>query len=324
MKKCLLSFLIALFWTISPVQAYMNSSSSDNRLASLIINQVSLSPKFISTITSYRATTKLSSVQVNALAASTRATLSGTGSYNLKTGENTITIKVRAANGQSRNYTVVLTREKTANKNTTKSPVVTYQNKTYSVVTDLSNLSFPDHFTLSSTKIKGQEVVALKHEKADYTIVCLADANKNKNFFVVHNGKITGRFTPLIIQGETYLPLKSPEKQKSNLTYKTLTCQNVTLQGFTFNDSAYKNYQVFYLLGPSGKPHYYTYEKSEGTLQIYREDDGGLGDLNPILLITTFFLAISFVILFIKYRSFKAMSLKKLKRFNYLACKKDM
>lgn len=52
----------------------------------------------------------VSAVQVNAAAVSAAATVTGTGSYNLSAGQNTITVRVRAANGTTRDYHIVVTR----------------------------------------------------------------------------------------------------------------------------------------------------------------------------------------------------------------------
>lgn len=49
-------------------------------------------------------------IQVNAAPVSATATVSGAGSYHLASGQNSITITVRAANGSTRDYRIVVTR----------------------------------------------------------------------------------------------------------------------------------------------------------------------------------------------------------------------
>lgn len=322
MKKLLIS-LFLMIMSITPLQAYMNQSNSDARLASLIISSVSLSPKFISSVTHYTAQTKLASIQVNALAASSKAALSGTGTYTLKEGKNTIQVIVKAANGQSQTYTIEINKIGETSSTNAPSPVnVTYHHMTYQVETDLSKIRFPDHFTLSSVHLNNQEVVALKHEKADYTIVYLLDSAKKGAFYVVKDGKITAPFKSLTVKGELYIPLPLKEEKKDGFKQTTVTINQHTIKGYNFDNKADAAYKLLYLLGPDGKAHYYTYETSEGTMQLYRATSTSLSSLNPILLMTTFVLAIAFILLFIKYRSFKAMSLKKLKRMNYIVSKR--
>ena len=58
----------------------------------------------------------VSSIQVNASPVSSLATVSGAGGYTLSSGQNTITVSVRAANGSVRNYRIIVTRGTAAGK----------------------------------------------------------------------------------------------------------------------------------------------------------------------------------------------------------------
>lgn len=52
----------------------------------------------------------VSSIQVNASPVSSSATVSGAGGYSLSSGQNTITVTVKAADGSTRNYQMIVTR----------------------------------------------------------------------------------------------------------------------------------------------------------------------------------------------------------------------
>ena len=84
----------------------------NNYLAGLSVNGISLTPSFNMYNSEYGAVvaSSVSSVTVAATAVSDKASVSGTGTYNLKYGTNVINIKVTAQNGKVRNYTVNIAR----------------------------------------------------------------------------------------------------------------------------------------------------------------------------------------------------------------------
>lgn len=65
----------------------------------------------------------VSNIQVNATPVSSSATVSGAGGYNLSSGQNTITVTVKAANGSTRNYQLVVTRGAGTGKKKAAKPV---------------------------------------------------------------------------------------------------------------------------------------------------------------------------------------------------------
>ncbi len=101
-------------------------ASTDNNLKSLSINGVTLSPAFSPNVTEYTATkvpNSTTNVTVSATASSNVAIVSGAGNVSLKTGQNTITITVKAQSGATKTYTIKIEREKNAD-NTLKSLTV--------------------------------------------------------------------------------------------------------------------------------------------------------------------------------------------------------
>ena len=87
--------------------------SADNSLSTLTLSEGTLSPEFKYNTIRYTATVDydVTSVQVTAKTSNKKATIeSMTGNENLKVGENDIKIVVKAENGVSVTYTVVVTR----------------------------------------------------------------------------------------------------------------------------------------------------------------------------------------------------------------------
>ncbi len=91
--------------------------SDDCTLSSLSLDKAQISPAFSSDKTSYTATVDhtVSSLKVTYKTNDSTATVTVSGADRLKTGENTVTVTVKAENGDTKKYTVKVT--KTANPN---------------------------------------------------------------------------------------------------------------------------------------------------------------------------------------------------------------
>lgn len=87
--------------------------SPNNKLDSLSVDGYSLTPTFSSDITDYSliVPNATSSVNISASAKVSSATVSGTGSCQLKVGNNDITVSVKAQNGEIRKYNIRIVRE---------------------------------------------------------------------------------------------------------------------------------------------------------------------------------------------------------------------
>lgn len=87
--------------------------SSNNDLSSLEVEGYDLDPVFDKDETSYSITvpSDVDSITVNADAEDDNATVEITGNDNLQSGENTVTVKVTAENGDEKEYTITVTKE---------------------------------------------------------------------------------------------------------------------------------------------------------------------------------------------------------------------
>lgn len=85
----------------------------NNLLSSLSVSAGGLTPTFQRFTESYDVTVEnsVSSINVNAVAADSRATVNGTGNYNLDVGNNEIEVKVTAENGDVRTYRIHVNRK---------------------------------------------------------------------------------------------------------------------------------------------------------------------------------------------------------------------
>ena len=94
------------------VTATYKPQSGDNKLSSMAIADVTLSPAFSRNIYMYTATVAngIESISIDATPNDAKATVTGTGTHSLNTGANKITITVTAENGSTQDYVVMITR----------------------------------------------------------------------------------------------------------------------------------------------------------------------------------------------------------------------
>ena len=88
--------------------------SSNNYLKSLKIEEASLTPEFSKETTSYKANIgkDIEKLKINASAEDDKSKVEISGNEELKEGENTVKIIVTAENGETKTYTITVTKEK--------------------------------------------------------------------------------------------------------------------------------------------------------------------------------------------------------------------
>ena len=97
----------------SSAVGFNKAGDTNNYLQSLSISGVSLTPAFNGTTTSYSAVVSnaISSVSITAKAVSGNSSISGTGSYSLAVGNNTVKIRCKSQSGDTRTYTININRQ---------------------------------------------------------------------------------------------------------------------------------------------------------------------------------------------------------------------
>lgn len=97
----------------SSAVGFDKAGDTNNYLQSLAISGVTLTPAFNGATTSYSAVVSnaISSVTVSADAVSGNSGVSGTGSYSLAVGNNTIKVKCKSQSGDTRTYTININRQ---------------------------------------------------------------------------------------------------------------------------------------------------------------------------------------------------------------------
>lgn len=181
--------------------------SGDNSLASLKLSKGTLSPKFKYSTTKYTATVDydVTKVVVSAKTSNAKATIesiTGNGTVNLKVGQNTIEIIVKAENGVKAKYTIVVTRkEKPASEapqptesesdsqseSTTPPPVneaLQWNGEQLYVPTKIPTETVPKDFEATSLVVNGQQMQGLSFTKADLKVLYLNNTNGAGSLYV--------------------------------------------------------------------------------------------------------------------------------------------
>ncbi|MEF2783488.1 MAG: cadherin-like beta sandwich domain-containing protein [Clostridium sp.] len=249
------------------VEPKEDSRSKDNTLKSLSVSEGTLSPKFSKDTTSYKVDlpADASSITVKATANDSKANVSGAGKIKLSAGNNEVNIVVTSEYGTKKTYTI--------NVYVDEKPLIytEYNGKKLGVVRNVNGVKAPDNFKKTTTKLDGKEITAWTNEKMKKTIVYLSDEKNNKNFYLFEDGKVTSKFEYVEILGRHFYLIDIPKDKQEmvGLKYGELTIDKIKLMGWTFEDKAFENYQIFMAMDMSGETRYYQYEKSENTIQLY-------------------------------------------------------
>lgn len=243
--------------------------SNDASLSELTISQGTLSPEFKPETTEYSVSLAkdVTTLSISAKANDAKASVSGTGEQTVKAGVNELSVTCTAEDGTTRTYIIK------ASVDETPTSFIPYNDKKLGVVRDTSSLSIPTGFEELKITLDGQEIVAWKNPLNNLIIVYMIDDANEKNFYLFDekNNQITSAYKPMALLGRNIAVIDIPVElqTKNGLKFQEVEVDGVKLQGWVFEDSAFANYTLLYVMDEQGKMVYYLHEKSENTLQLY-------------------------------------------------------
>lgn len=143
--------------------------SDNNNLSSLQVSPGTLSPAFSVSTTSYSISVgeNVTKVSVTAVAEDGKASVSLNGvQNNIKPGTNTIKITVTAENGNTKVYSITVTRATGPTGTPTPTPkplpLMTYLDKELMIIPINENTTVPEGFTVTTATYKGVEIPVFK------------------------------------------------------------------------------------------------------------------------------------------------------------------
>lgn len=136
------------------------------------------------------------------------------------------------------------------------------------------------------------------NEQLGLTICYLVNENGEKDFYVVHDGKIQYRFQRVEIDGRIFfvVPCSENMKEREGFIFKKVTVQENEYDGWVYENPAMNHYFQLYLMNEKGEKSFYDYETTENQLQKYTEMTKEKEPLN-IFIVTTIVFAVTTVAL---------------------------
>lgn len=245
--------------------------SSNADLASLSISTGKLSPEFLSDKTNYTVVLEknVTSLTIQASPKDDKATVSGTGEISLKPGNNEITITVTAEDGTTKKYIIK------AMVDESPDVFVNYNDKKLGVVKNTDDAQIPATFEKTMVSLEGKNVEAWHSNLSNLTIIYMIDDKNEKNFYLYDESSkmITSVYKPIALLGRQVAIIDIPKElqTRAGMNFGEVEVDSLKFRGWIFEDEAFENYVLLYLMDDKGKMHYYLYEKSENTLQLYSD-----------------------------------------------------
>ena len=170
-----------------------DNRSTDNTLKELKLNNGTIN--FKSGTTTYNVIVDSDTTTISAIANDTKATISGTGSKNLKYGVNKFEIRVTAENGSVKTYTLNITRKDNRSNNTNLSSltlsagtIVFDKNKTnydVSVKNDISEITINGKAEDTKSIVSGVGTKKLEVGENIFVIKVTAETGSTKEYKIV-------------------------------------------------------------------------------------------------------------------------------------------
>ena len=281
------------------VSANNPTLSGDATLSYLKPLKGTLTPQFDKKVTKYTVSVPytVTRVTLSYTTSDPNATTSINGKANLEVGENKRTITVTAPNGDTKKYTVIITREEqkttkptttTTGTQSTTEPTTTTTlppipedaldvevgGKTM-VIADLQpDASLPEGFSWDAVTVNEVEVPAAKQEASGLTLLYLHDKEDNKKGgYYIYDAK-EDAFTPFCqLKGEaaayTARDLPDAETGPVGTVPGSFAIGEQKVSAYLYEDPQLADFVILYLTDAQGESGLYTYDKTDGSIQRY-------------------------------------------------------
>lgn len=290
------------------------SKSADNSLSSLSISPGSLSPAFQYSTTSYTAAVgdDVTEIAVDAKASNANATVeSVTGNTNLQPGTNTISIVVKAENGTTATYKILVTKggqtsqkpEETPEEGKEEKPeetpgAITLNGHEFQLSPTIADDLIPADFTKTTITCNGTQVEGLQFDKGNVVLVYLTTPDTEvKNTLAVYD-QTGGSFYPFIKVpiGDNYIIILNPTAEAGIPegyaaatveigTYGTVSAFGIQsqvsetegkegTQGSSKTTADLSEFYLVYAASNQGNTGWYQYDSRETTFQRYVQNEG--------------------------------------------------
>ena len=279
--------------------------SGDNKLGYLKLSSGTLSPAFHPDTTKYnvKVSYDVTKVTVSAVPSSASAVVTSvTGGKDLQVGENTINITVKAENGVSKTYTIVVTRKEkeVVQEEETTTEAIEVPAETFdwngtvlAFKDDIPEEVIPVDFEKITKRIRNTEVPVLDLKDGLLTVVYLADESGNNSLYI-YDEKLNDIYPFVLLSTEEqYVIVLRPDDASAPTGHVpcTLSIEGKGLvNAYQINTEEFlkegnaalfgaetvfaaeakpTDFYLLYCLNKDGEYGWYQYDAIEGTFQRY-------------------------------------------------------
>lgn len=248
----------------------VDTRSKDNNLSAITVSEGTLTPVFNSATAEYNVNVagNVDKITLGATANDAKASVSGTGEQAVVPGNNRFVITCIAENGSKKEYVVNVYVDETPTAYTI------YGEQRLGVVRNQTDIGVPASFEATTLTLDGQEVPAYHSNQFNMTLVYMVTEAGEKNFYMYDEAKgITSMFRPVSILGRNVIlfDLTEEEQVRENMIYSEVTIDGITMHGWKYENPDFADYAHILVMNEFGEKVFYQYEKTENSLQLYRE-----------------------------------------------------
>ncbi len=252
-------------------------ASSNTSLKNISTSSGTLTPKFNPDVTSYSVTiaNDVEELWLSVTKGDSKQTYVVEGSRNMKVGQNKRVVVVTAENGDTKKYTVNITRLDADGQQTDTptedeplndlSEVIVDDQPMY-VVEDLTGTELPEGFPVTEYAFDGKTIPALSD--GNYIILMLRLPDNSSNGFYVYDKD--GIFTKLItvtVGGQIFHIMPTDEVPEGYSSVNDFTIGEVTVPAYKSDKAGLGDFALVYAKGPGGQTGFYSYDTVDNTIQ---------------------------------------------------------
>lgn len=278
------------------VSANNPTLSGDANLASLKPSKGTLTPQFDKNTTSYTVSVPYTVTSVSLICTTSHpdADTAVSGKNALAVGNNTRVVTVTAPNGNTKKYTVVITRQQQkTTASTTQKPTDATESTTSTtlpapaedallvkvegkdmVIADIQpEVELPAGFRWETVTVNQVEVPAAKQETTGMTLLYLTEKEADEGAFYIYSAEDDSfaLFRQMKVEGTAYVlhDLPQSETGPAGTEPGTVSYDGMNVPAYIFLDPELTDYAILWVTNPQGDTGFYTYDMAEGTLQRY-------------------------------------------------------
>lgn len=284
-------------------------ASSNTNLKNISTSSGTLTPKFNPDVTSYSVTiaNDVEELWLSVSKGDSKQTYVVEGSRNMKVGQNKRVVVVTAENGDTKKYTVNITRLD-ANGQMTEPPTedeplndlseVVVDDQTMYVEEDLTGAELPSGFTVIEYAFDGKTIPALSDDTYIILMLRLPD-NSASGFYVYDNDGVFTKLITLTIGGQIFHIMPTDEVPDGYSAVNDFTIGEVTVPAYKSDKAGLGDFALVYAKGPGGQTGFYSYDTVDNTIQRVVEPkeeektDEAIGDTDKKTDIITSFMELN-------------------------------